>query len=145
MINIMFIISSGTIFTIPISITITFTITSTSSYIKVSAANVSDDNLLTGVIADATNEKMSFNMETFSGANLIKSYVNSALPSSGESAPSNYTFSLLIGGVRYPGVTQSISSNTTQFVREEWANDPSDGLPWTEAKINAAQVGIEVL
>lgn len=109
------------------------------------ASNVSDDNLLTGVIADATNERISFNMETFSGANLIRSYVTSALLSAGESAPSNYRFYLLIGGVRYPGATQSISSNTTQFVREEWANDPSDGLPWTEAKINAAQVGIEVL
>jgi len=108
-------------------------------------ANVSDDNLLTGVIADATNEKISFNMETFSGANLIKSYVTSAVLSAGESAPSNYRFYLLIGGVQYPGATQSINSNTTQFVREEWTTDPSDGLPWTEAKINAAQVGIEVL
>jgi hypothetical protein len=45
------------------------------------------------------------------------------------------------GGTIYYGADQSLSTTKTTY-STEWATDPATGVAWTEAGLNAAQVGI---
>jgi len=108
-------------------------------------ADITDDDDTTGIIGDAVNEKSSFNMETYNNGSVVHEYMVTAVLSAGAGAPGNFRFYLLIGGVRYYGATQAIGAETTILAKESWSVDPSDSLAWTQAKINAAQVGVEIL
>ncbi len=62
----------------------------------------------------------------------------------------NYTFrpGLVIGGTKYPGTDRTIvgpdPSNYSGFV-EVFTTDPSDGKPWTRAKVKAAHLFVEAI
>ena len=109
------------------------------------AADVADDNDTTGIIGSAVNEKSSFNMEAYSNGSVIHAYMGTAVLSAGTGAPGNYRLYLLIGGVRYYGPTEAIAAETTILAKYEWPLDPSDNSAWTQTKVNAAQLGVEIL
>lgn len=104
---------------------------------------LSDDDISTGMVGTSADDRASFNMEAYSGGAGINAYHVSAVLSAG--SVGSFRFYLLIGGTRYYGATQTIDAGATRIASDQWALDPSDSSAWSAAKINAAQVGIEVV
>lgn len=117
----------------------------TDSSLGSNPAVVSDDLLNTGFITEVPGVKSSFNMESpSSGGKAIYSYLPYAYVQAGGTARTLRMY-LLIGGVKYDGNLIALTLGASNYISHEWLVDPSDGLPWTDAKIAAAQVGIEVV
>ena len=109
-----------------------------------SVSSVTDDDKDTGITATATGEQQSFDMPTYDGGNFVHSYVANAVMTAGNNQNVDFKFYLSIGGTRYYGDLQTAPQNTMNTFQQEWDTDPSTGLAWTEANINAAEVGIEI-
>lgn len=108
-------------------------------------AVLKDDIDLTGFITDVAGLKSSFNMQAPSSAGkAIHSYLPYAYVVAGSVARTVRMY-LRIGGVQYNGANQVLLTGRPNYVKHEWLVDPSDGLVWTDAKIAAAEVGIEIV
>jgi hypothetical protein len=107
-------------------------------------ASLSDDDQGSGITAIALNEKNSYNMDAYAGGANINAYVATAVIGGGSVAGS-YRFYLLIGGTHYYGDTVALADGVAVLASYVWDTDPSDSAVWTAAKINAAQLGVEVL
>ncbi|CBW47027.1 hypothetical protein [Roseovarius Plymouth podovirus 1] len=106
--------------------------------------NVSDDIGTSGMVGASPGDKQSFIPPTINTAKLIHSYAPNALVWCGNTQRT-VRFYLKIGGVQYNGPNHVLTINKQNLLQENFLLDPSDNQPWTSAKINAAEVGIEIV
>lgn len=107
-------------------------------------ATVGDDLATSGMTATAVGNKQSYTKPVLTTTKSVHAFVPNALIYCGNTARI-IRFYLLIGGVRYYGSNIQLVINKQNYVQEQWTLDPSDSQIWTAAKINAAEIGIEVV
>lgn len=107
-------------------------------------ATVTDDNKASGMLGANVGNRQSFIPTAISTAKLIHSYAPNAMVYCGNT-PRTVRFYLKIGGTRYPGANKVLTINKQNFIQDNFLLDPSDNQPWTDAKVNAAEVGIEIV
>lgn len=104
-------------------------------------SDLSDDDLATGLVSDASLERMANNHDTYAGGSSIAA---AALVSHAQKSgtPSGVKQSLRISTTDYDASVQALG-NAPARIMDAWTDDPSTALPWTIAGINAAQIGLQ--
>lgn len=105
---------------------------------------VNDHNFTTGMTATGVSKLQSFTKPAITTAKAIHAYTPNCMIYCGNT-PRTVRMYLRIGGVKYNGQDVTLRVAEQNYVHGVWNVDPSDGLPWTDAKINAAEIGIEVV
>lgn len=108
-------------------------------------ASVTDGDVSTGLSSSSTpGTKQSFTKPNITTSKSIYGYTPNAQVYCSNTA-TNIRMYLRIGGVQYNGDTIALRTNSQNYVSHTWTVDPSDSNPWTDAKINAAEFGIEIV
>ena len=108
-------------------------------------SSVTDGNVNTGLSSDnVVGTKHSFTKPNITTTKSIYGYTPNAQVYC-SNTPVNVRMYLRIGGTQYNGDTITLRTNSQNYVSHTWTVDPSDSNPWTDAKINAAEFGIEIV
>lgn len=102
---------------------------------------LSDEDIGTAATSDTAAQRVSSTIAAYAGGDAVAAVVATIRASIGGSGPTGIKQFLRIGAADYDGGLHSPDQPPDQFI-QQWDVDPSDSEAWTQAKVNACQLGL---